>query len=143
VFERNYSAAAGYVAMWALIVGTSANAVLLCEPSDRFASAQLRASLRSLRWRRSALRTAALPHLQGTVALREGRRTQALALLDNAIVAYDALGMRLWSASLRWSLARLGHSHADALERSALEVFAAEGIESPERWSRMLAPGLV
>lgn len=59
------------------------------------------------------------------------------------MVAYDALGMRLWSASLRWSLAELGHPHGAALERAALEVFAAEGIASPERWSRMLAPGLV
>lgn len=142
VFERAYKSSDSYRALWAVIVGGCASAVLLEQPDDVQAQAYVSLCIRMLEGTRCPLRNASLPHLQGTIDLRLGKRGQALAALENAIIAYDALGMRLWAASLRLALARHGYAHAAALERSALETFASEGIASPERWSRMLAPGL-
>jgi len=142
VFEQSYKSSDSYRALWAVIVGGCANAVLLAQPDDAEARAYIMLCMRILEGTRCPLRNAALPHLQGAIELRVGKRGQALAALENAIIAYDALGMRLWAASLRLSLARLGCAHAVAIERSALDTFAIEGIASPERWSRMLAPGL-
>ena len=129
--------------MWHLTEGTCAAAAAASgSGSTRDAAlARLARSARAARRSYAHGGVAIAAQLAGTLAFQLGKRRSSIEYLERAIAAYDATGMRLHAASLRLSLARLGPRH-HAHEHAALAVFAEEGIEHPERWAYMRAPGL-
>nr|WP_240807395.1 serine/threonine-protein kinase [Polyangium spumosum] len=90
--------------------------------------------------RRDARPTAAL--LRAAVALLRGRRDLALAHLDTAVRGFDAAEMSLSAACARHRMGELLGGEAGAvLVAEAHEVMRKQGIQRPERWLVIFAPG--
>jgi hypothetical protein len=127
--------------MWDLTEGTCA-AALAARGIDRdLALARLERSARAARRSGARGATAIAEQLAATLALQRGERRRSVECLKRAASAYLVSGMRLHAASLELSIARLAPRQL-AHERSALAVFAEEGIARPDRWAYMRAPGL-
>jgi hypothetical protein len=129
-------------AQWAMTAGTCWAA--LADRGVRRGEAAREMARAAASARRNGSRVARpyAEHLEGARALLAGDRRAAVAALLRAIDAYDALGMRLHAASVRFGLAARGEGSPD-LERAARETFTAEGIGRPELWAYMLAAGVV
>jgi hypothetical protein len=127
-----------------LFAFSEASALAACAAEGRNEDEALRAIARAERLARSSgvmLGTAQAPQLAATAAWLRNDGKRARELLERALVEYEACGMRLFSASVRLRLARIGAADADGLRRAGLAVFEEEGIVEPERWANMLVPG--
>jgi hypothetical protein len=101
---------------------------------------------RCVRGARLAVSAAAPPiaaQLAASLHLLQDEKCAARRQLERAVALCDEQALQLRAASLRLALARLAPRNAQQLERSALRVFAEEGIKAPSRWAHMLAPGLM
>ena len=86
---------------------------------------------------------AASPLVRAALAAARGDAAQRQRALEEAVRACDAHAMALYGAAARRALAR----HAPEHDHGAMLVGAEQwmrdaGVRSPERLSRMLAPGL-
>ena len=77
--------------------------------------------------------------LRASVALLRGRRAEALREGASAEELFARADMRLFAAAVAYGRS-LHDADGEAARRRAEEVFAAEGVEAPARFARMLAP---
>jgi hypothetical protein len=78
------------------------------------------------------------------LALRRGDEREATATLDAAAAAFDATDMHGYAEASRDRAARLRGDAASAAEIARIaDHFRAEDVAVPERFIRMLAPGLL
>ncbi len=105
---------------------------------DRSALRAARKILRErLRWSSPLARL-----IEAAVHARRGERARAIGLLASAIEDFDASDMALWAAAARRRRGELlGGDEGGALADAADATFHEKGVENPESYCRMLAPG--
>jgi hypothetical protein len=128
-------------ALWAWTDGQCAAALARVGPDRGSALRTLTGAVDRLQRSRARAARPAAAQLGAALSLVRGDRSRALGELETGAAAYATLGMTLHAAALSLALARLGARDAPALERAALAAFAAQGIQDPERWANMIAPG--
>jgi hypothetical protein len=104
--------------------------------------AEARREMRHLRRLDFPLAQALVPLLEAGVAELGGDKAGSIDALRRAVAIEDRVEMRLYAAAARFRLARaLGGSEGDDLRAEAASWMQRQRIESPERWTLMLAPG--
>ncbi len=99
-------------------------------------------SARALRRERAVYATLQAELLEAGVAHLRGDDRAAIAKLDRAALGFDASGQRPSAAAARWRSAQLrGGAEGGRCLSDARLGFAAIGVQSPERMTRVLAPG--
>jgi len=79
-----------------------------------------------------------LASIEGT----RGRVTEAVALLQAALAAFDARGMQLYREASRWRLGQqLGDEEGRSLVAAAETWAKGEGVKNPSRMLALIAPG--
>ena len=77
-----------------------------------------------------------------SLALFEGRREEAVALLEQNIQANVSVDMLMHAASSRWRLGILvGGARGEALIAEAKQFMTSQGIRNPVRILNMHTPG--
>ncbi|HKU38725.1 MAG TPA: hypothetical protein VJR89_11275, partial [Polyangiales bacterium] len=90
---------------------------------------------------RCTLARADAAQLAATLSHLRGERVPAERHLRAAIRGYAARGTSLHVAALQLALSQQQPADAEALARTALAAFAAQGVRDPRRWAAMVAPG--
>jgi hypothetical protein len=80
--------------------------------------------------------------VRAALEARAGRDNAAIALLDHAVTALDALDLRLVAAAARYQLGRLrGNAEGREQVTMAEQWMSAQGIHHPERIAHIFAAG--
>jgi hypothetical protein len=141
-WARLYPAASHRVLYW-LSFGNAASAMLATATDRRRFLRVLERSIRLVGRDRARLAKPAFCQLRAQLAYHRGQRERASVLLAEAALEYDALGARLHAAAARLARACLVDGPAaEQLRLRATEVFEAERIANPARWTSMLIAGL-
>ena len=79
--------------------------------------------------------------IRAGVSARRGRHDEAERQLREALASFESAGVGLYEVPVRWRLGELvGGDEGEALRARADAELRAEGVVSPERWTRMLVP---
>ncbi len=125
----------------AMLRGSGALAAAMRSPNVDLLHVAVREA-RALRAEKMVWTTAFADVIDAGVAARRGQREVAVAALEGAARGFDAADMALYAACARRRLgALLGGDEGSALVENATAWMRAQGVQSPEKITAMLAAG--